>query len=122
MPISGCGKARSVTSSVSNVPPSLVRSVAEDDVDPSPLWKSYVDLGWTAERSGQRRGAGHRARSTGSRHRSHAVLGDHDQFAPLVADRFDPHASGTAVYNGVRRTAMPRAGCWTERLATYPNG
>ena len=28
-------------------PPSLVRSVAEDGVDPSPLWKSYVDQGWT---------------------------------------------------------------------------
>ena len=28
-------------------PPSLVRSVAEDGVDPSPVWKSYVDLGWT---------------------------------------------------------------------------
>ena len=28
-------------------PPSLVRGVAEDGVDPSPLWKSYVDQGWT---------------------------------------------------------------------------
>ena len=28
-------------------PASLVRSVAEDGVDPSPLWKVYVDQGWT---------------------------------------------------------------------------
>ena len=28
-------------------PPSLVRSVAEDGVDSSQLWKVYVDLGWT---------------------------------------------------------------------------
>jgi len=28
-------------------PPSLVRGVAEDGVDPSPLWKTYMDAGWT---------------------------------------------------------------------------
>ncbi|WP_197514463.1 acyl-CoA dehydrogenase family protein, partial [Mycobacterium sp. E342] len=28
-------------------PPALVRGVAEDGVDPRPLWKSYVDQGWT---------------------------------------------------------------------------
>ena len=28
-------------------PASLVRSVAEDGADTSPLWKVYVDLGWT---------------------------------------------------------------------------
>ena len=28
-------------------PPSLVRSVAEEGVDASPLWKVYVDQGWT---------------------------------------------------------------------------
>ena len=26
-------------------PPSLVRGVAEDGVDPTPLWKTYVDAG-----------------------------------------------------------------------------
>jgi hypothetical protein len=28
-------------------PPSLVRSIAENGVDPSPLWKTYIDAGWT---------------------------------------------------------------------------
>jgi hypothetical protein len=28
-------------------PPSLVRSIAEDGVDPTPLWKTYIDAGWT---------------------------------------------------------------------------
>src|SRR6201993_1040454 len=28
-------------------PPALVRSVAEEDADPTPLWKVYVDAGWT---------------------------------------------------------------------------
>jgi len=28
-------------------PPSLVRSIAENGVDPTPLWKVYVDAGWT---------------------------------------------------------------------------
>ena len=28
-------------------PASFVRNVAEDGADPSPLWKTYVDAGWT---------------------------------------------------------------------------
>jgi alkylation response protein AidB-like acyl-CoA dehydrogenase len=83
-------------------PPSLVRSVAEDDVDPSPLWKSYVDLGWTelndpdsaVELAIVLEELGHATDPT-------PFLATMSQFAPLVADRFDPHASGTAVYNGV---------------------
>lgn len=83
-------------------PPSLVRSVAEDDVDPSPLWKSYVDLGWTelndpdsaVELAIVLEELGHGTDPT-------PFLATMSQFAPLVADRFDPHASGTAVYNGV---------------------
>jgi len=83
-------------------PPSLVRSVAEDGVDPSPLWKSYVDLGWTelndpdsaVELAIVLEGLGH---ATDPTH----FLATMSQFAPLVADRFDPHESGAAVYNGV---------------------
>ena len=83
-------------------PPSLVRSVAEDGVDPSPLWKSYVDLGWTelndpdsaVELAIVLEGLGHATDPT-------PFLATMSQFAPLVADRFDPHESGTAVYNGV---------------------
>ena len=28
-------------------PPTLVRGVAEDGVDPTPVWKAYVEHGWT---------------------------------------------------------------------------
>ena len=28
-------------------PPALVRGVAEDGVDPTPVWKAYVEHGWT---------------------------------------------------------------------------
>ncbi len=28
-------------------PPALVRGVAEDGVDPAPVWKAYVEHGWT---------------------------------------------------------------------------
>ena len=28
-------------------PPTLVRSIAENGVDPAPLWQTYVDAGWT---------------------------------------------------------------------------
>lgn len=83
-------------------PPSLVRSVAEDGVDPTPLWKSYVDQGWTelSDPAGTVELAivleelGHATDPT-------QFLATMSQFAPLAADRFDPHESGTAVYNGV---------------------
>jgi Acyl-CoA dehydrogenase, C-terminal domain len=83
-------------------PPSLVRSVAEDGVDPSPLWKVYVDLGWTelndpaaaVELAIVFEELGHATDPS-------PFLATMSQFAPLAADRFDPHESGTAVYNGV---------------------
>ena len=28
-------------------PPALVRGIAEDGVDPTPVWKAYVEHGWT---------------------------------------------------------------------------
>jgi alkylation response protein AidB-like acyl-CoA dehydrogenase len=83
-------------------PASLVRSVAEDGVDPSPLWKSYVDLGWTelndsasaVELAIVLEELGHATDPT-------PFLATMSQFAPLVEGRFDPHESGTGVYNGV---------------------
>src|SRR5215469_6412983 len=83
-------------------PPSLVRSVAEDGVDPSPLWKVYVDLGWTelndpasaVELAIVLEELGRATDPT-------PFLATMSQFAPLAADRFDPHESGTAVYTGV---------------------
>jgi alkylation response protein AidB-like acyl-CoA dehydrogenase len=83
-------------------PPSLVRSVAEDGVDPSPLWKSYVDQGWTelndpasaVELAIVLEELGHATDPT-------PFLATMSQFAPLAGDQFDPHESGTAVRGGV---------------------
>src|ERR1700722_15132432 len=83
-------------------PPSLVRSVAEEGVAPSPLWKSYVDQGWTelndpnsaVELAIVLEELGRATDPT-------PFLATMSQFAPLAADRFDPHESGTAVYTGV---------------------
>ncbi|WP_156687169.1 acyl-CoA dehydrogenase family protein [Mycobacterium sp. Marseille-P9652] len=92
-------------------PPSLVRGVAEDGVDASPLWKSYVDLGWTelhdpssaVELAIVLEELGHATDPT-------PFLATMSQFAPLAGDRFDPHESGTAVYGGV--TAYRDADGW----------
>jgi hypothetical protein len=35
-------------------PPELVRSVAEDGADPTPVWKVYIEQGWTELRSSLR--------------------------------------------------------------------
>ncbi len=83
-------------------PPTLVRSVAEDGVDPSPVWKAYVDQGWTelndpestVELAIVLEELGHATDPT-------PFLATMSQFAPLAGDRFDPHESGTAVYSGV---------------------
>src|SRR5947209_19168845 len=83
-------------------PPSLVRSVAEDGIDPSPLWKWYVDQGWTELNEW------HSAvelaivlEELGRATDPTPFLATMSQFAPLACDRFDPHQSGTAVYSGV---------------------
>jgi len=83
-------------------PPSLVRGVAEGGVDPSPLWKVYLDLGWTelndpasaVELAIVCEELGRATDPT-------PFLATMSQFAPLAGDRFEPHESGTAVYTGV---------------------
>src|ERR1700761_1315414 len=83
-------------------PASLVRSVAEDGVDTSSLWKVYVDLGWTelndptsaVELAIVLEELGRATDPT-------PFLATLSQFAPLAGDRFQPHESGTAVYGGV---------------------
>jgi alkylation response protein AidB-like acyl-CoA dehydrogenase len=92
-------------------PPALVRSVAEDGVDPSPVWNVYVDLGWTelndpasaVELAIVLEELGRATDPT-------PFLATMSQFAPLAADRFDLQASGTAVYAGV--TAHRDADGW----------
>lgn len=83
-------------------PPSLVRGVAEDGVDPTPLWKTYVDAGWTelahpenaVELAIVLEELGRATDPT-------PFLATLTQFAPLAGDRFDPQQAGTAVYGGV---------------------
>lgn len=83
-------------------PPSLVRGVAEDGVDPSPLWKSYVDQGWTELSDPE--SAVELAivlEELGRATDPTPFLATMSQYAPLAAAHFDPHESGTAVYTGV---------------------
>lgn len=83
-------------------PPALVRSVAEDGADPTPVWKAYVGQGWTelndtestVELAIVLEELGHATDPT-------PFLATMSQFAPLAGDRFDPNQSGTAVYGGV---------------------
>jgi alkylation response protein AidB-like acyl-CoA dehydrogenase len=92
-------------------PPALIRSVAEDRIDPSPVWKVYVDLGWT-ELSAPESAVelaivlDELGRGTDPT----PFLATMSQFAPLAVDRFDPQASGAAVYTGV--SAHHDAGGW----------
>ena len=83
-------------------PPALVRAVAEDGVDPSAVWKAYVEHGWTemndpdtaVELAIVLEELGRATDPT-------PFLATMSQFAPLAGERFDPRASGTAVYGGV---------------------
>ncbi|MBV9319007.1 MAG: acyl-CoA dehydrogenase [Mycobacterium sp.] len=92
-------------------PPTLVRGVAEDGVDPSPLWKTYVDAGWT-----ELTDAEHAVElaivleELGRATDPTPFLATLTQFAPLAGDRFDPQRAGTAVYGGV--TARRDADGW----------
>jgi alkylation response protein AidB-like acyl-CoA dehydrogenase len=87
-------------------PPTLVRSVAEDDADTTPLWmplwKTYVDAGWTEMNDPT--GAVELAivlEELGRATDPTPFLATMSQFAPLAMDRFDPAESGTAVIGGV---------------------
>jgi len=92
-------------------PPKLVRSIAEDGVDPSPLWKTYVDAGWTELTDPEN--AVELAivlEELGRATDPTPFLATLTQFAPLAGDRFDSQQAGTAVYGGV--TAHRDADGW----------
>src|SRR3984957_16846767 len=83
-------------------PPALVRGGAEDGVDPTPVWKAYVEHGWTEMNDPET--AVELAivlEELGRATDPTPFLATMSQFAPLAADRFGPHESGTAVYTGV---------------------
>lgn len=92
-------------------PPTLVRGVAEEGVDPTPLWKTYVDAGWTELTDPEN--AVELAivlEELGRATDPTPFLATLTQFAPLAGDRFDPQKAGTAVYSGV--TARRDAEGW----------
>src|SRR6185312_6791923 len=83
-------------------PPSLVREVAENGVDPAPLWQAYIDAGWTELTDPEN--AVELAivcEEMGRATDPTPFLSTLTQFAPLVGDRFDPQRAGAAVYSGV---------------------
>jgi alkylation response protein AidB-like acyl-CoA dehydrogenase len=92
-------------------PPSLVRGVAENGVDPTPLWKTYVDAGWTELTDPEN--AVELAivlEELGRATDPTPYLATLTQYAPLAGDRFDPQQAGTAIYGGV--TARRDADGW----------
>jgi alkylation response protein AidB-like acyl-CoA dehydrogenase len=92
-------------------PPALVRSVAEDEVDPTPVWNAYVEHGWTELNDPETAvELAMLLEELGRATDPTPFLATMSQFAPLAADRFDPQASGTAVYTGV--TAHRNADQW----------
>ncbi|MFV9635679.1 acyl-CoA dehydrogenase family protein [Mycobacterium neumannii] len=83
-------------------PASLIRGIAENGVDPTPLWKTYVDAGWTELADPEN--AVELAivlEELGRATDPTPFLATLTQFAPLVGDRFDTQQAGTAVYDGV---------------------
>ncbi|WP_454791164.1 acyl-CoA dehydrogenase family protein [Mycolicibacterium lutetiense] len=83
-------------------PATLVREVAEQGVDPAPLWQSYIDQGWTELTDSEN--AVELAivlEELGRATDLTPYLATMTQYAPLAGDRFDAAKAGTAVYSGV---------------------
>ncbi len=92
-------------------PASLIRDIAENGVDPAPLWNSYLEAGWTELTD--RENAVELAivlEQLGRATDPTPLLATLTQFAPLVGDRFDPLSAGAAVYGGV--SAVREAEGW----------
>lgn len=83
-------------------PASLIRSIAEDGVDATSLWQSYLDAGWTeltdSENAVELAIA---LEELGRATDPTPFLATMSQYAPLVGGRFDAQLSGTAVYSGI---------------------
>lgn len=83
-------------------PATLVRDIAENGADAAPLWKTYVDAGWTELTDPEN--AVELAivlEELGRATDPTPFLATLTQFAPLVGERFDPQGTGSAVYTGV---------------------
>ncbi|MCX5044210.1 acyl-CoA/acyl-ACP dehydrogenase [Aldersonia sp. NBC_00410] len=83
-------------------PATLIRSIVDNGADPSPLWKTYIDLGWTemtesdtiVELAIVLEELGRATDPT-------PFLATMTQFAPLAPEFTKPDQTGTAVYGGV---------------------
>jgi alkylation response protein AidB-like acyl-CoA dehydrogenase len=83
-------------------PSTLIRSVVEENADCTPLWKFYIDMGWTeltdpansVELAIVLEELGRATDPT-------PFLATTTQFAPLAASRNNFQQSGTAIYSGV---------------------
>ncbi len=83
-------------------PPTLIRSIVDGGADPSPLWKTYLGMGWTeladpdaaVELAVVIEELGRAADPT-------PFLATTTQYAPLAGDNGPDHA-GAAVYDGVK--------------------
>ncbi len=92
-------------------PASLVRGVAENGEDPTPLWQTYVDAGWTELTDPENAvELAIVAEELGRATDPTPYLATLTQFGPLAWDRYDPQMSCTAVYSGV--TAHRYADGW----------
>lgn len=92
-------------------PASLVRDIAENGADPAPLWKAYVDAGWTELNEPENTvELAIVLEELGRATDPTPMLATLSQYAPLVGDRFDPQQAGAAVYHGV--TARRDADGW----------
>jgi alkylation response protein AidB-like acyl-CoA dehydrogenase len=83
-------------------PASLVRSIAEGDVDPSPLWRTYVEMGWTdLTDPSDTVELGILIEELGRATDPTPFLATMTQFTPLAPGLTDPALAGAAVYQGV---------------------
>lgn len=83
-------------------PATLVRDIAENGADATPLWKTYVDAGWTELTDSEN--AVELAivlEELGRATDPTPFLATLTQYAPLVGDRFDPQCTGSTVYAGI---------------------
>lgn len=92
-------------------PASLVRGIVEEGVDAAPLWKVYIDAGWTELTDPENAvELAIVAEELGRATDPTPFLATLTQFAPLAGERFDPQQAGTAIYDGV--TARRNAEGW----------
>lgn len=82
--------------------PTLIRNVVDNGTDPAPLWKRYVDLGWTELTDSE--AAVELAivlEELGRSTDPTPYLATMSQFNPLAPEFVDPTMSGAAVHGGV---------------------